>query len=321
MNKGDKSFKHEARPWRWHLQAFDYGMVLPIMARLPIKLAAKASQIRGIFNAWSGRDWAELSVGFPYIKERTQKAADRLWPNSDAHQIAVERYISIAREEWHASVIQANRLPRLRLHLDELKKTLSKRDKERGLVVLTAHFDSFIVGMVGLGLCGERVSVTTSNVYQNHLVHPSVTQFFDAKYRSAEKFFQGGAGFVIVEKAMRHFYRALRRKETVVVVADAPSSDRGKGLWVSWFGQDCLLAEGGVRLAQETGSQICAMVCLTQADGSIQWLCSDILDPQEDHLFVNKLYQFIESQILKHPGSWWAAHLLEDYPTRDDLPA
>jgi lauroyl/myristoyl acyltransferase len=286
------------------------------MAKLPLFLGHIVSQLRGKFNAWAGRDWAELSVGFPYIKERTEKASKILWPCADAHNIAVKRYVTIAREEWHAAILQANKLPTLKLNLDALHKMLSSRDRERGLVVLTAHFDSFIVGMVGLGLCGERVSVTTSNVYQNNLVHPSVTDFFDRKYRSAEKYFQGGAGFVIVEKAMRHFYRALKRRETVVVVADAPSGEKGRGIWMPWFGKERLLAEGGVRLAMDSNSQACAMLCVTQTDGSICWLCSDIVDPQQDALYAGKLYHFLEEQILAHPGCWWAAHLLDDYPIK-----
>jgi ribose-phosphate pyrophosphokinase len=104
------------------------------------------------------------------------------------------------------------------------------------LVVLTAHFDSFIVGMVGLGLCGRKTSVTTSNVYEHEQVHSAVSAFFNRKYRGAEKFLNGGK-FMHVETSLRAFYKALQRKETVVVVADVPATLHGQGEWLTWFGK------------------------------------------------------------------------------------
>ena len=73
--------------WAWRWQAIDYGWLLPLLARLPYALAHKLAKWRGTVHAHLGRDWAELSVGMPYIAERTSKAANLLWPQLDAQVV------------------------------------------------------------------------------------------------------------------------------------------------------------------------------------------------------------------------------------------
>ena len=299
--------------WAWRWQAIDYGWLLPLLASLPYALAHKLAKWRGTVHAHLGRDWAELSVGMPYIAERTFRAAQMLWPQLDAADIVKKRYQAISREEWHANLLWRGQLDGLHCNLEALNNMLSKASPQKGLVVLTAHFDSFIVGMVGLGLCGRKTSVTTSNIYEHEKVHPAVSTFFDRKYRGAEKFLQGGK-FMHVETSLRAFYRALNRKETVVVVADAPATLEGNGEWLPWFGQTRKVANGGFRMAKETDSLICAMLCVTSDEGEVSWLCSDVFDPDTDPHAAENLFAFFETCILAHPGKWWASHLFPDYP-------
>jgi lauroyl/myristoyl acyltransferase len=304
------------RPLAWRWQAVDYGWVLPLMARLPVAMGRWLSACRGRLNARLGRDWAELSLGIHYIGERTAQAAAQLWPALTPRDVVQDRYIQSAHEEWHGMLIQQGRLLDLHLDLSALQNMLKQRDKQRGLVVLTAHFDSFIVGMMGLGLCGETTSVTTSNVYKNPQVHPAVQAFFDRKYRAGEHHL-GGGRFMHVETSTRSLMKALRRNETLVVVADAPAAANGNGLWLSWLGEERKLADGALRMALDSGSQLCAMVCVTDDDGRVRWLCSDIHDPLTDSDSAAKCFAHLERAILAHPGHWWAAHLLNDYPRRN----
>ena len=299
----------------WHLQALDYRFLLPLLARLPISWGRWLSKRRGILNFQLGRDWTELSVGFPYISQRTADAANLIWPQLDRKQIVRERYVRMAEEEWQSMLIEQERLLDLSLDLSALKEMLQKRHSDRGLVVLTAHFGSFIVGMMGLGLCGQKTSVTSSSVYKSLLVHPAVQQFFDKRYKAGERYLAGG-GFKHVESSTITLMRALLRHETVVVVADGPAVESGNGLWVSWLGAERKLAGGGVRMAKSTGSLLCAMVCLSDDSGNVRWLCSDIYDPQTDAQSVQKCFAHLEKAIIDHPGHWWASHLLNDYPTR-----
>jgi lauroyl/myristoyl acyltransferase len=224
-----------------------------------------------------------------------------------------KRYQAISIEEWHGNILARGSLRGLHCNLDSLQHMLSKASPQKGLVVLTAHFDSFIVGMVGLGLCGRKTSVTTSNIYEHEQVHPAVGAFFERKYRGAETFLNGGK-FMHVEASLRAYYRALQRKEAVVVVADAPAPLEGNGEWLKWFGQTRKVANGGFRMTQETDSLICAMLSLTNDAGEVTWLCSEVLDPEKSPDFAQTLFDFLEKCILAHPGKWWASHLLQDYP-------
>jgi len=307
-------------PLRW--QSIDYTFLLSLMARLPLAFGQTLSNWRGALNGCLNRDWAELALGSPYIAKRTVLAAKQLWPELSASQAIRLRYQSVSKEEWHGAILSQAKpaaLRQMNLDLSALKAMLKQASPGKGLVVLTAHFDSVTLGVVGLGLCGRITSVTTSNVYENDLVNQSVRDFFNRKYRGAEVFLNGGK-FMHVETSLRALYLALRRHETVVVVADAPALSQTRnssGIWVPWFGHMRKVADGGLRMAQETDSLICAMVCVTDSQGGVRWLCSDVLDPRSTPKFETQLFQFMERCILQHPGKWWASHLLQDFPIQD----
>lgn len=301
--------------WAWRWQAVDYALILPLLALLPYALAQRLAKLRGAWHARLGRDWAELSVGLRYIADRTAKAAQVLWPQVAANDVVRWRYETVSREEWQGQRLSARKLSGLNTDLSALQNMLTHTSPDRGLVVLTAHFDSFIVGMVGLGLCGRQTSVTTSNVYEHAQVHPAVKAFFDRKYRGAEYYLKGGL-FMHVETSLRALYKRLRHHQTVVVVADVPATEQGNGTWLPFLKQERKVANGGFRMAQDTNSLICAMLCMTQDNGSVTWVCSDVFDPLVETDAEPKLFAFFEQHILAHPGKWWAAHLLQDFPTR-----
>jgi lauroyl/myristoyl acyltransferase len=301
--------------WAWRWQAVDYALILPLLALLPYALAQRLAKLRGAWHARLGRDWAELSVGLRYIADRTAKAAQVLWPQVALHEVVRLRYETVSREEWQGQRLSAHQLSGLNPDLSALKNMLMHASPDRGLVVLTAHFDSFIVGMVGLGLCGRQTSITTSNVYEHAQVHPAVKAFFDRKYRGAEHFLKGGL-FMHVETSLRALYKRLRHHQTVVVVADVPATEQGNGTWLPFLKQERKVANGGFRMAQETNSLICAMLCVTQDNGDVSWICSNVYDPLMEPDTETKLFAIFEQHILAHPGKWWAAHLLQDFPTR-----
>lgn len=299
------------------LQGPDYDLVLPALARLPLPLAYRLARWRGHLNAWLHRDWAELALGMSYIGQRTAQAAVEVWPDERPAAMARERYATSSREELDACLMRNGRLGELQLELGAVQALLSRHPRDRGLVVLTAHFDSFILGMLGLGLCGLTTHVMTSSVVEDPRVHPAVRNFFAAKYRAAEAHLQGGR-FMHVESSARAFYRALRRNEAVVVVADAPASAEGPGLWLPWFGRERKLADGAWRLATETGSMMCALLCVHEPGPRVRWLCAPLMDPAlEGEQGYARLFAFMEEVIRAYPGRWWGAHLLQDCPARD----
>lgn len=86
--------------WRYAAQGPDYAWLLPLLARLPLALAYRLSDLRGAFHARHARDWAELSIGFPYIGVRSAAAFREIFPTAtetEIQQLVVQRYQTVAR--------------------------------------------------------------------------------------------------------------------------------------------------------------------------------------------------------------------------------
>jgi lauroyl/myristoyl acyltransferase len=302
----------------------DYGLMLPAIGRLPFRLGQQLARRRGLFNARKGRDWAELAIGQPYIAQRTQHAYSQIWPDMDVGELVKQRYATTSMEELEALWITTGRFLHRTLDLEPVRHLLAQRPAGRGLVVLTAHFDSFILGMLGLGLCGATTHVMTSAVVEDERVPAALQGHFARKYREAGRYLSGG-GFWHVETAGRRFHRALQRGEVVVVVADAPAAGAdAPGVWVPWFGAERRLAEGALRLARSTRSAMAALLTVGAGSDTQHWLCHGPLDPwalpseapYSGETEYQALFGFMERVIRAHPGSWWGAHLLHDCPVR-----
>jgi lauroyl/myristoyl acyltransferase len=315
------SSTREARA-RW--SGLDYGLVLPSISRLPFPLGQRLARSRGLMNASQGRDWAELATGQSYIAQRTRHAYSQIWPDMDADELVKQRYATASLEELEALWIANGRFAHRKLDLEPVRDLLSQRPPGRGLVVLTAHFDSFILGMLGLGLCGATTHVMTSAVVEDERVPPAVQAHFARKYREAGRYLKGG-GFWHVETAGRRFHRALQRGEVVVVVADAPAAGPdAPGVWVPWFGAERRLAEGALRLARSTRSAMAALLTVGAGGDAQHWLCHGPLNPwglpneaaNSGEAEYRALFGFMEGVIRAHPGRWWGAHLLHNCPVR-----
>lgn len=303
---------------RW--TALDHRFLLPAISRLPNPWAQRLAIWRGHLHARFGRDWAELAVGSRYICERTRQAYAQIWPASDTQALASERYATVSLEELESHWISSGQFLRRRLLLQPVRDLLARKPADRGLVIITAHFDNVLLGSLGPGLCGARTDVMTTRVVEDARVHPAVQAHFARKYRDATPHLAGGS-FVHAETAGTRFHRTLRQGGVVVVVADAPASDpKAPGVWVPWFGAQRRLASGALRIARATNSLMAAMLSVGAGSDTQHWMCHGPLDPWQDNeergeAAYCEIFHFMETVIRAHPGRWWGAHLLEDCPT------
>lgn len=301
--------------WRWHLQALDYGLLLPLMSRLPTGIAYRLADWRGEWNAQHGRDWAELSQGLAYIASRTADALRLARPEAtEAHvqSWVAQRYRTVAREELEARWLARGDLGRFSMDLPNLKDWATQC-KGDGVVVVQPHFHNPLLACVGLAKAtGARVWVTISDITDHEQVHPLVSAHFRLKYASAQQWLNGG-GFLPTEdkSSLRRFYKALKAGDIVVVLGDLPGQPGGDGVDVPWMGARRLLAAGAVRLAQHTGSCLVGMG-VARADGGVwRWQLSkpvslDVPDA------AGEVFACLEAQICADPGGWWASHLLSE---------
>lgn len=318
------------RPWLYGLQRYEYGWLLPLMGHLPYAWARVLSDWRGAWNANESRDWTELAVGFRYLADRANKGYQEVLGSctpAQAASLVKQRYQMIAREEYEGQLaINGSLLTKLQLDIEPLQRMLAKRRSGRGLVVVMPHLDNLFVGLVGLARCGVAVNLMTSDVVQDPRVHPALRVFFAKKYASYEALMSGGRFMPVSTAGRRHFLASLGRSEIVAVMSDAPASPEGPGTWVQWFGKERKMANSALRMALETGSELVAVACWQREPGQVAWVCSDIEDPSIDcpadgdvgSEVYGRLFAFIEGAIRQAPGSWWAAHLLQDFEVRHD---
>ena len=316
--------------WRYGWQALDYGVILPLMARLPLTWAYRVADWRGAFNARRARDWAELSVGFAYIGERSAQAFREILPEASSVEIAglvVQRYQTVAREELEGLLAIRGRLDEIQMELGPIRETLSQRTAGRGLVVVMSHFDNLFLGLTGIARCGLPTYLMTSDIVQDSRVHPKVRQFFADKYRCYVKRMAGGEFLPTSTSARDKFYAVLRHGGVVVVISETPASpDKDKGTWVSWMGKRRKMADSALRMALDTGSQMVGMRNRQVSPGHIAWQWSDLITPEHFQQYGNStaremiyapIFAFLEAGIKADPGRWWAAHLLGDFAVQE----
>lgn len=320
------SFVKAKLNWQHLLQGVDYGLLMPFMARLPLPLAYGLTHLRGFLNAKFGRDWAEMALGFPYIAERSSRAFQEIHPKADESRIrawVIERYRTVAREELDGALAVAGRAHELKMDLAPVSAVLAQRTPGRGLVVTLSHHDSFFLAMLALVRCGVTAHLMISDVVFDERVHPRLRAFTRAKYDAYIGLMNGGR-FLCANADSRSFFRdELLAGRILLVVTDTPAEKNPeKGTWVQWLGKRRKMADGALRLAMETGSEMLAVRARHESPGRLTWSCSSLVgtsslngmsDEQRREALFAPLAQFMEAAIYADTGRWSAAHLLGDF--------
>lgn len=301
----------------------DYAWWLPAIARLPLPLAYALARLRGRFNAATGRDWRSVALQTRHIR-RQSLAGYALLPGAPPartqEQWCRQRFATEARDELEARLVAARRLHELQCRFVPADAPQLCAKRERGLVLLTPHFDSFYLGIAFLARAsGGRVNSMSSAVTQDPRVDPAVSRHFDHKYRGLERYLNGGR-VPDIEVGLRPFYRMLENHETLVVLGDAPVLPHGAAMTADFLGGPRVLAGGALRLAQRTGSDLGGFVCRYRGPGRYDLLMCPT-GPADDPQTLDRVYRFLSEQIMAAPGLWWAADLLPNLPLAAAAPA
>lgn len=294
---------------------FDYGVVLPMCAALPLSLGRTLAGLRGLINAAFDLDWRSLALRRRYVRGSTYRAMRQLRPGASPGVHAVRRFIHYSREEWEANLFRRERHMRAlsaASTVEGLAPLQQMTNSGQGLVLLTMHFDSFCLGIVLLGLQGLKVHVMTSAIVEDPRLHPVVRRFFERKYRGMERYLNGGR-MVHVERRPRYFYEALERGEVVVVLADLPPVRPGMhSAIVPFGGRRRRLTTGALRIAEKTGSAIGAFLCTHTSGNRYRVQCTAPFEADSDSLM--QLYAWFDRHLREMPDRWWAADLLGAMP-------
>jgi hypothetical protein len=301
------------------LHHWDYAVLLPVLARLPLGLGMALCALRGRLNAALARDWRSMALGTRHIKRMSLNGAKELVARGlmDQAQVAScvrQRFEVEARDEFEARLMHARRWAELECEFDppDAPARLQGLLRERGAVLLTPHFDSFYLGIAFLAQAGgAAVNAMASAVPADPRVDPAVTQHFHDKYRGLEQALNGGR-VVDMEDGVRPFYRMLLARQALVVLADAPVQPGGAEMEVPFLGAVRQLAGGPARLAQRTGAHLAAFVCTHEGGRRyrLRWRDGGTCTPTT----LADLYGFMGEAIAAAPGRWWAMDMLPNLP-------
>lgn len=309
------------------LSAWEYGRLVPASGRWPLPLGRTIARLRGWLNARFDCDWKTVSVQQHFLTARladtfAQISTARAQNRESLRQLMRQRFTTAAREEWEAVLTVRGRLGELRVSFENINPLLERRAHGRGVVLLTAHFDSTLLGVSCLGRFGVPIHLATSNVVLDPAVPVAIQSFFTAKYEAMQRHFNGGR-YAHVETHLKSLYAALQRGEWVVILGDSPGAPDARGLGMPFFGRIRLFAPGPIRMARSVGADMVAMVCLFKGGNDYEVVLSEVesaaalAEPQA----AERLYGFLENHIGTFPGRWWAAEQLPEFPIAEQAHA
>jgi hypothetical protein len=298
------------------LHRADFQYLLPALAALPISIGHALCAFRGHINGVTGRDWRSMALGLRHVAKHSAIGFRTLSPLATPTQVRRwrhQRFVVEARDEYEARLIARQRVGELACEVDPAGGLEQLRNRTRGLVLLTPHFESFFLGVAFLARSGVKVNLMSSAVTHDPRVDPEVQRHFTAKYRGLERYLNGGQ-VVDLELGTRTFYRMLERKEVLVILGDAPVlPGGGAAMEVDFLGARRLLAGGPLRMAQRTHSDLGCYVCRHLGAARYQ-LQLGPMGPADDASTVAGVYRFLSAAITGNPGGWWSADLLASMP-------
>lgn len=296
--------------WAQRWTAFDYGVLLPVMARLPVSLGRALARLRGLCYARLRRDWRQFSFADAELWARTQQTMQWLMPAVDAKVIkraVTERYVMQSLEELEACWLTCRDFTKWPVEYEGLDAVQEVIKAHGRVVFVTAHFASSILGTIHLRVLGIPILGMSSNVVEDPRVHPAIGRFYRRKYAAMNAYLQGGQ---VLDRQgnSRRFARFLKNGGAVVIVGDLPPDPNEMPLPVVLFGKTRCVASGASRLADLVGVPLMSYVCKYTPQG----YKVTFSEPGE------LPYRLFEKQIAADPVAWWAADLLPLLPLTDE---
>lgn len=286
--------------------AFDYGYLLPGLARLPVFMGRGLATLRGIFYARLARDWRQFTFNDQELDGRTRQALKELMPDADASALARAlrgRYIMQSLDELEACWLSRRDFKDWPVEYVGLEPVLEAIKNHGRVVFVTAHYSSCVVGVVHLRRLGIPVLAMTSNVTEDPRVHPAISRFYRNRKKAGNSYLNGGE-VLDREGNSRHFVRFLRNGGAVVIFGEMPPGANEEPLIIPFLGKNRKLASGPDRLAHLVGAPLLSFVCeYTPRGFRVTFSRPD-----------GKPYELLEKHIALNPSAWWASDLLPLLP-------
>lgn len=327
---------------------FEYGSLLPFIAKMPLRVGSLVTHGRGVLNAVLDRDWRSIALNSKFVADSTTQAFRDIHLTTESglagktrlrfEHWLYRRFVAAAYEEWHANLITFNRVNELAFDGIKDHQNLPKQ-----LIIATIHFDSPMLGLVKLGDWGRPICALSSSIVEDSRIPVEIRSHFNRKYRAMAGHWHGGR-CMHKESELRGFIEAAHAGFSLAVFCDVPGviggnavgHDRGstdivgrepgadeafsmkknKGVWLNFIGRRRLIAPIIPRLLEITNLPVVGMVCTRTRFDKYKISFSDVFTSQLPGESTQRLYDFFSECIVERPYSWWACDLLPNYPLK-----
>ncbi|SLM29943.1 hypothetical protein MTBBW1_2030033 [Desulfamplus magnetovallimortis] len=295
------------------IQSIDYSFVVPLTASLPIPVGRKIAIMRGIVCAILDYDWRSNALNFRYVRSRVMENMRNLSSRKPLWG-TLKRFVNNSIEEWQSCLFRhPDKMVKIagQCHIEHLDDYKRHAREKRGIVLVSAHFDSFCMGMVLIGMKGLKVHCINTSGLENPLIDPAIRSYFKIKYSYMESLMNGKMPYH--EDGMEIFYEKLNNGEMVVLMGDIPGSR--SSVFIDFLGKKFRLPLGAWHMARKTNSLLGAYMTFGFPGGKYHTISIPPYepDPHDPVKSLMPIYSFMEKLIKAHPEKWVASDLLQGY--------
>jgi KDO2-lipid IV(A) lauroyltransferase len=186
-----------------------------------------------------------------------------------------------------------------------LEKIDSALSREKGVVLLIAHFGSNRLVMPALGFRGYKINQVAGKptewikILGNELSLVS-RKILELEHENEQHL---PANFIYVFRSMRPIFNCLKNNEIVCVAIDGGGGIRKEK--IKFLGREAMISDGPFRIARKTGATILPAFIVRQQDDSHRLIIEDAilaesnLSKEEDNSnglnnFMNILEQYVD---------------------------
>jgi lauroyl/myristoyl acyltransferase len=281
----------------------DYGLFLPLAARLPVGKAYAAAEFRGDRICKTQHD------SRAYALQNVQACFPDLSPQ-DVYQIVRGHYLTRSRDEMEAFWIKRSMsfLDSL-VEIKNLDALQAAADSGKGVLFVSGHLGSLALPVSLIGRKGIPLNCVARSIEpEDNALHPAQYSYARKRVRLIEQ--AAGRPFILSGKSSYFKVRKLLKSGQVatVLIDVIPVPVRSR-VCVPFLGKEAFLGDGIARLYEDTGAHILFWSCVH--DSARRKLVVDMrnitgeVDKMEGRAsIVQKLAQLLSEKIESHPDHW-----------------
>jgi KDO2-lipid IV(A) lauroyltransferase len=288
----------------------DYGFILPALARFPVPLAHRLSDLRARIRFQLRRVSREravenLALAFP------EK------PPAELNRLALESFQVQARDEMESYWFDRP-LPFLQslVETEELEVLREACQRRRGVLLYTGHMGNPGIFLALVGRLGFEMNLIFRSLEDIPLNPQAWVRFGNKRVSKLER-----ASGRTVRYAGRVSYFALRRllrdHETLMMAIDVVPSLVGRTVTARFFGRSCVFPLGFTKLYLDARPSVVLWSSHHSENGKYRFLLKDITNELEKMTTPEEVTQCLvtrlEERLRLQPGIWLQWDALDQF--------